>query len=102
MSFIKTNYGLSYSLLILLGLLICCNFHKFFNNYKSENFLNNIFSDNTPTTTFNPNNYYCSHLKSRNNNLHSSNNSNNIEPVYCPDEHPNIPCQLVKRCQCTE
>ena len=94
MSFTKTNYGLTFSLLILLGLLICCNLDKFLHRNSSEKFLNN-----TPTTTFNPDNYYCPHLQQTQKN-NSSRNSNNIDPVYCPGEHPNIPCQLVKRCNC--
>lgn len=102
MSFTQTNYGLTYSLLILLGLLICCNLHRFFDNYKIEKFQNDLSSQNIPTTTFNPNNYYCPHLQQSNKNNSSSNTSNNINPIYCPGEHPNVPCQLVKRCSCVE
>lgn len=104
MSFTKTNYGLTFSLLILLGLLICCNLDKFLHRNSSEKFLNNTptTTQNTeiPTTTFNPDNYYCPHLQQTQKNNSSRNSNNNIDPVYCPGEHPNIPCQLVKRCNC--
>lgn len=102
MSFTKENYGLTYSLLVLIGLLVCCNLYKFLDNYQKEKFQNESSSQNTPTTTFNPNNYYCPHLQHSNNKNSSSNNANNVEPVYCPGEHPNIPCQLVKSCNCKD
>lgn len=100
MTFTQNNYGLTYSLILLLGLLVCCNLHKFFDNYKTENFQNDTPLQNNPVTTFNPDNYYCPHLQQPTTTNYSS-NSNNINPVYCPGEHPNIPCQLVNRCQCS-
>lgn len=100
MPFTKENYGLTYSLLILLGLILCCNLHKFFDNFQTEKFQNKLSSQNIQITTFNPDNYYCPHLQKPNNTNLDTINSNKVDPVYCPGEHPNIPCQLIKRCKC--
>ena len=88
MIFTKENYGLTFALLILLGLLISCNLFKFIDNQlTNEKFTNN--SNNSKK-------YYCPNLQNNNNN----NNHTNLKPIYCPGEHPSIPCALIKKCKC--
>lgn len=87
MIFTTQNYGLTFALLVLLGLLLCCNLFKFIdNNLSSEKFRNNSNNSNNSTK------YYCPNLQ--------NNNNNNLNPTYCPGEHPAIPCGLIKKCKC--
>lgn len=66
------NYGLTYSIIILILLIIICNISKYV--YNGEEFQNN--NNLLPIQTM------------------------PIMPIYCPLEHPHIPCNLVKICNC--
>lgn len=68
------NYGLTYSVIILILLIVICNISKYI--YMGEEFQNNSNSNTSPIQT------------------------NPIIPIYCPLEHPHIPCNLVKVCDC--
>jgi hypothetical protein len=87
MIFAKENYGLTFSLLVLLGLLISCNIFKFINN--------NLYSERFNNNSNNSTKYYCPNLQKNINN-----DNKKITTKYCPGVHPSIPYNLIKKCKC--
>ncbi len=87
MIFAKENYGLTFSILVLLGLLISCNIFKFINN--------NLYSERFNNNSNNSTKYYCPNLQKNINN-----DNKKIKTKYCPGVHPSIPYNLIKKCKC--
>ena len=78
------NLGLRFSLIILIILLLYCNISKFLNHLKNNNTKNN----RNITDQFEDTNSVINYLKNP-----RCDNEN-----YCPNKHPNIPCNLLDKC----
>ena len=80
------NIGLRFSLIILIILLLYCNISKYLNHLKNNN--NNNKNNRNITDQFEDTNSVINYLKNP-----RCDNEN-----YCPNKHPNIPCNLLDKC----
>ena len=101
MIFTKENYKITLSLIVLIFALLSCNIIKFYN--KLTNNTETFFDTSTNTTTTTTTTTTIPPTSSRYNEISYGVNPEcikaELEPVvgYCPNEHPNIPCN--KECK---